>query len=254
MSRRYQGIWCQTPAQDNSDWADLVVPMPFTPRVYGALKAEPRSVQLASLMGAGASWYMLGRIIMDMYVISVIGTCKRPDIALQVYRGGGLKNYLPWWPRHDFPLQRAGVRQLIRQCRLSKLGLRKSLINLNILQTWGRRWEDRKIQLKHSGRVLMSLSATVRNFTMHRVPMSDLGYKVFTLARDSAKATKLWYDGWLLYINGWAYILQRHWRMRTPGHRDVGTTCTVLHSYYTEWRWSFGCCGSWKNDRIYLKW
>ena len=28
-------------------------------------------MQLASLMGAGASWYMLGRIIMDMYVISV---------------------------------------------------------------------------------------------------------------------------------------------------------------------------------------
>jgi len=85
----------RTPAQDDSDWADLVVPMPFTPRVYSALNAEPRSVQLASLMGAGASWYMLGRIIMDMYVVSVVSTCKRPDIALQVCRGGGLRDYLP---------------------------------------------------------------------------------------------------------------------------------------------------------------
>ncbi|KAK2463144.1 hypothetical protein APHAL10511_004799 [Amanita phalloides] len=49
-----------------SDWADLVIPTPFTPRIHSALKAEPRSVQLAGLMGAGASWYMLGRIIMDI--------------------------------------------------------------------------------------------------------------------------------------------------------------------------------------------
>lgn len=85
----------RTLAQDNSDWADLVVPMPFTPRVHSALKAEPRSVQLAGLMGAGASWYMLGRIIMDMYVISIVSTCKRPDIALQVCKGEGHKNYQP---------------------------------------------------------------------------------------------------------------------------------------------------------------
>lgn len=41
----------------------------------------------------------------------------------------------------------------------------------------------------------MSLSANVRDFTTHEVPIADMRYKVFTLARDSAKATKLWYDG-----------------------------------------------------------
>lgn len=49
-----------------SGWADLVFPAPFAQRVHNALKAEPRSVRLSGLVGAGASWYMLGRMLMDI--------------------------------------------------------------------------------------------------------------------------------------------------------------------------------------------
>ncbi|PFH50543.1 hypothetical protein AMATHDRAFT_80766 [Amanita thiersii Skay4041] len=49
-----------------SDWADLVMPTPFIPRVHNALKAEPRSVRLSTLTGAGGSWYMFGKMIMDI--------------------------------------------------------------------------------------------------------------------------------------------------------------------------------------------
>lgn len=51
-----------------SDWADFNIPTPFGNRVRNALNAEPRSVRLSSLVGAGGLWYGFGKTIMDMYV------------------------------------------------------------------------------------------------------------------------------------------------------------------------------------------
>ncbi|KAK0490547.1 GINS complex, Psf3 component [Armillaria novae-zelandiae] len=39
-----------------SDWADFNIPTPFANRVRNALNAEPRSVRLSSLVGAGGLW------------------------------------------------------------------------------------------------------------------------------------------------------------------------------------------------------
>ncbi|KAJ3790547.1 hypothetical protein GGU11DRAFT_762955 [Lentinula aff. detonsa] len=49
-----------------SDWADFDIPQPFSNKVRNALRAEPRSVRLSNLVGAGAGWYVLGKTIMDM--------------------------------------------------------------------------------------------------------------------------------------------------------------------------------------------
>jgi GINS complex subunit 3 len=48
------------------DWADFTIPTPFGTRVRNALKAEPRSVKLSNLVGAGGLWYGFGKMIMDM--------------------------------------------------------------------------------------------------------------------------------------------------------------------------------------------
>jgi len=49
-----------------SDWAEFNIPSAFGPKVRNALKAEPRSVRLANLIGAGNLWYGFGKTIMDM--------------------------------------------------------------------------------------------------------------------------------------------------------------------------------------------
>ncbi|KAF8076185.1 hypothetical protein FPV67DRAFT_1604787 [Lyophyllum atratum] len=49
-----------------SDWADFNIPTAFGPRVRNALKAEPRSVRLAGLVGAGGLWYGFGKAIVDI--------------------------------------------------------------------------------------------------------------------------------------------------------------------------------------------
>ncbi|KAI6034322.1 hypothetical protein BKA83DRAFT_4188261 [Pisolithus microcarpus] len=49
-----------------SEWADLTIPAPFGPRVRNALKADPRSVRLSALVGAGGLWYGFGKMIMDI--------------------------------------------------------------------------------------------------------------------------------------------------------------------------------------------
>ncbi|GLB33607.1 putative GINS complex protein [Lyophyllum shimeji] len=49
-----------------SDWADFNIPTAFGPRVRNALKAEARSVRLASLVGAGGLWYGFGKAIVDI--------------------------------------------------------------------------------------------------------------------------------------------------------------------------------------------
>ncbi|KIM68703.1 hypothetical protein SCLCIDRAFT_13481 [Scleroderma citrinum Foug A] len=49
-----------------SDWADFNIPAPFGSRVRNALKAEPRSVRLSALVGAGGLWYGFGKMIMDI--------------------------------------------------------------------------------------------------------------------------------------------------------------------------------------------
>jgi len=50
----------------DSDWAEFNIPSAFGSRVRNALKAEPCSVRLSNLVGAGNLWYGFGRTIMDM--------------------------------------------------------------------------------------------------------------------------------------------------------------------------------------------
>ncbi|KAF8628178.1 hypothetical protein AX15_004059 [Amanita polypyramis BW_CC] len=123
-----------------SDWADLVIPTPFTPRVHSALKAEPRSVQLASLMGAGASWYMLGRIIMD------------------VVQGG-----------------------------------RAEELSTTMTETFKARHMEVIDQAQHFANLGPSVGG-LGSAQMFREGLDVTERELFTLARDSAKATKQWYD------------------------------------------------------------
>jgi GINS complex subunit 3 len=48
------------------DWAQMVVPPAFGIKVRNALKAEPCSVRLSSLVGAGGLWYGFGKTIMEL--------------------------------------------------------------------------------------------------------------------------------------------------------------------------------------------
>jgi len=59
-----------TLVMEDSDWADFDIPAAFGPKVRNALKAEPRSVRLANLVGDGGSWYGFGKTTMDMCVLS----------------------------------------------------------------------------------------------------------------------------------------------------------------------------------------
>ncbi|KAF8721189.1 hypothetical protein AX14_010484 [Amanita brunnescens Koide BX004] len=125
-----------------SDWADLVMPMPFAPRIYSALKAESRSVQLASLMGAGASWYMLGRIIMD------------------ILQGG-----------------------------------RAQELSTMMTETFKARLTEVIDQSQHFANLGPSVGRSDSSAQVFREGLDVTERELFTLARDSAKATKLWYDG-----------------------------------------------------------
>lgn len=51
----------------NSGWAEFNIPTAFGSRVRNALKAEPCSVRLSTLVGAGNLWYGFGKTIMDMW-------------------------------------------------------------------------------------------------------------------------------------------------------------------------------------------
>ncbi|KAI0265132.1 GINS complex Psf3 component [Gloeopeniophorella convolvens] len=52
-----------------SDYADFAVPAPFSARVRNALNAEARSVRLAALVGAGGLWYGFGKTVMRLCVL-----------------------------------------------------------------------------------------------------------------------------------------------------------------------------------------
>ncbi|KAJ6599262.1 hypothetical protein DFH09DRAFT_1258326 [Mycena vulgaris] len=49
-----------------SDWADVIMPPAFGSKVRNALKAEPCSVRLSTLVGAGGLWYGFGKTIMEI--------------------------------------------------------------------------------------------------------------------------------------------------------------------------------------------
>ncbi|KAJ7068078.1 GINS complex Psf3 component [Mycena amicta] len=49
-----------------SDWADMMMPPAFGNKVRNALKAEPCSVRLSGLVGAGGLWYGFGKTIMEL--------------------------------------------------------------------------------------------------------------------------------------------------------------------------------------------
>ncbi|KIJ70263.1 hypothetical protein HYDPIDRAFT_104950 [Hydnomerulius pinastri MD-312] len=68
-----------------SDWADFTIPSPFGPRVRNALKAEPRSVKLSALVGAGGLWYGFGKMIMD--ILSDEQANGMSELLTQTFRG-----------------------------------------------------------------------------------------------------------------------------------------------------------------------
>ncbi|KAJ7228869.1 hypothetical protein GGX14DRAFT_547763 [Mycena pura] len=49
-----------------SDWADMIMPPAFGSKVRNALKADPCSVRLSGLVGAGGLWYVFGKTIMEI--------------------------------------------------------------------------------------------------------------------------------------------------------------------------------------------
>lgn len=54
--------------QSDRNYADFAIPGPFVTRVQNALKAEPTSVKLSGLVGAGGLWYGFGRMLLSLYV------------------------------------------------------------------------------------------------------------------------------------------------------------------------------------------
>ncbi|KAH7930256.1 hypothetical protein BV22DRAFT_1055137 [Leucogyrophana mollusca] len=68
-----------------SDWADFTIPAPFGPRVRNALKAEPRSVKLSGLVGAGGLWYGFGKMIMD--ILGDEQAEQMSDVLTKTFRG-----------------------------------------------------------------------------------------------------------------------------------------------------------------------
>lgn len=63
----------------HSGYGEFNIPSPFVSKVGNALKAEPRSVKLSNLVGAGGLWYGFGKKIMDMYVTTLLaGFLTRP--------------------------------------------------------------------------------------------------------------------------------------------------------------------------------
>ncbi|KLO18081.1 GINS complex, Psf3 component [Schizopora paradoxa] len=55
-----------TPVLLLSDFADCILPPPFSQRVRNALNAEATSVKLSSLVGSGGLWYGFGRMIVHV--------------------------------------------------------------------------------------------------------------------------------------------------------------------------------------------
>ncbi|KAG7097164.1 hypothetical protein E1B28_004541 [Marasmius oreades] len=47
-------------------YAEFNIPPPFSSKVRNALRAEPRSVRLSNLVGAGGLWYGFGKTITEM--------------------------------------------------------------------------------------------------------------------------------------------------------------------------------------------
>ncbi|KAH0839668.1 hypothetical protein J3R83DRAFT_589 [Lanmaoa asiatica] len=68
-----------------SDWADVATPAPFGTRVRNALRAEPRSVKLSSLVGAGGLWYGFGKMIME--ILSEEQGIELGMVLTQTFRG-----------------------------------------------------------------------------------------------------------------------------------------------------------------------
>ncbi|VDC06136.1 unnamed protein product [Peniophora sp. CBMAI 1063] len=67
-----------------SNYAGFTVPPPFSNRVKNALKAEPKSVRLSALVGAGASWYAFGRIYMRL--LSEEGATEMSENLAKTFR------------------------------------------------------------------------------------------------------------------------------------------------------------------------
>jgi len=61
------------------DYADFTIPGPFNTRVQNALRAEPTSVKLAGLVGAGGLWYGFGRMLLALYVNHFPSTQQQVD-------------------------------------------------------------------------------------------------------------------------------------------------------------------------------
>jgi len=68
-----------------SDWADVATPVAFGTRVRNALRAEPRSVKLSSLVGAGGLWYGFGKIIAD--ILTEEQGLELETVLTQTFRG-----------------------------------------------------------------------------------------------------------------------------------------------------------------------
>ncbi|KAF9263595.1 GINS complex, Psf3 component [Marasmius fiardii PR-910] len=64
-TKRQIPVWMVYPIV-YSGYADFNIPQPFSPKVRNALRAEPRSVRLSNLVGAGGLWYGFGRTIMEI--------------------------------------------------------------------------------------------------------------------------------------------------------------------------------------------
>jgi GINS complex subunit 3 len=78
----------QSNSRSDRDYADFTIPGPFNTRVQNALKAEPTSVKLAGLVGAGGLWYGFGRMLLTLYVnyFQLHSTANRRSEIRQIRR------------------------------------------------------------------------------------------------------------------------------------------------------------------------
>lgn len=109
--------------------------MAFGTRVRNAVKAEPRSVRLSSLVGAGGLWYGFGKMIADMcannrgyrrvMLISIYRLTEEQGLELEAVLTQ-VRNRCAW---------DALARTMISHRRSAGV-LRKSLIKRSTLQPW----------------------------------------------------------------------------------------------------------------------
>ncbi|KNZ74433.1 DNA replication complex GINS protein PSF3 [Termitomyces sp. J132] len=144
-----------------SDWADFNIPTAFGPRVRNALKAEARSVRLAGLVGAGGLWYGFGKTISD-----ILAEEQANEFSEMLIKVG-------FFSLHLYSLLKRQTLKTFRARLIEVIDQAQHFAALGPVGTSG-----------SSGDIAQ----------MFREGLDAAERELFSLAQESAKRTKKWYE------------------------------------------------------------